>query len=281
LAYGWMKQMHRDTGKQVKMLETMRRIARYRSDRLPQYLLTHPNPEARMHYIESLIESENPKNVRNSVVSDDFNFLRFKYRILSQTKDTAPFKASLANIIADQKSSELSQKMAYFGLSQISKNENDFEQALEYLQKVIDYLPQKNALFVDKGVIQFDGRQYREAKKTLEDALRQDSSDMYATFTLGKLMYGLGKLTEAESYLRTVTYHMPEYSKAYFELGKVASMKNQAGVSSYYLGKYYLYEGRLKLAEGSFKKALRESNTPESILAESKEFLKKIEILQK
>ena len=281
LAYGWMKQMHRDTGKQVKMLETMRRIARYRSDRLPQYLLTHPNPEARMHYIESLIESENPKNVRNSVVSDDFNFLRFKYRILSQTKDTAPFKASLANIIADQKSSELSQKMAYFGLSQISKNENDFEQALEYLQKVIDYLPQKNALFVDKGVIQFDGRQYREAKKTLEDALRQDSSDMYATFTLGKLMYGLGKLTEAESYLRTVTYHMPEYSKAYFELGKVASMKNQAGVSSYYLGKYYLYEGRLKLAEGSFKMALRERNTPESILAESKEFLKKIEILQK
>ena len=281
LAYRWMKELHRDTEKQVKMLETMRRIARYRSDRLPQYLLTHPNPEARMHYIEALIESESPQNRSNPEISDDFDFLRFKYRILSQAKNTSSFKASLANIIADQKSSELRKRMAYYGLSQVSRNENDLEQALEYLQKVIEYFPQKSALWVDKGVIQFDARQYTEAKKTLEGALNQDRSDMYATFILGKLMYGLGKLTEAESYLRTVTYHMPEYSKAYFELGKVSSKKNQKGYSSYYLGKYYLYEGRIKLAEGSFKKALRQSDTPESIKAESNEFLKKIKILQK
>lgn len=281
LAYGWMKELHRDTEKQVKMLETMRRIARYRSDRLPQYLLTHPNPEARMHYIESLIENESPKNRNNLFVSDDFDFLRFKYRILSQAQDTTPFKASLANIIADQKSSELSQKMAYFGLSQIARNENDFELALEYLQKVIDYFPQKNVLWVDKGVIQFDARRYAEAKKTLESAFNQDRSDMYATFILGKLMYGLGKLTEAESYLSTVTYHMPEFSKAYFELGKISSKKNKKGYSSYYLGKYYLYEGGIKLAEGSFKKALRQSDTPDSIKEECNELLKKIKSLQK
>src|SRR5690606_10297344 len=53
LAYGWMKKMQRNPEAQAKMLESMRRIARYRSDQLPQYLLTHPNPEARLGYIES------------------------------------------------------------------------------------------------------------------------------------------------------------------------------------------------------------------------------------
>ncbi len=130
-------------------------------------------------------------------------------------------------------------------------------------------------------MIQFEERQYIKARKTLESALHQNSSDMYATFTLGKLMYSIGRLTEAESYLRTVTYHMPEYSQAYFELGKIASNKNQEGLSLYYLGKYYLYEGRLKLAEMNFKKVLRESKTSESIIAKSKELLKKIKKLQK
>ncbi len=281
LAYGWMKDLHRDTGGQVKMLESMRKIARYRSDRLPQYLLTHPNPEARLHYIEALIDSESYQKGEKSPSPDDFDFLRFKYRILSQLKNMTNLKASLASIIADNRSSEFSKIMARYGLSQICKNESDYELALEHLQEVIDYFPHKNILSVDKGVIQFEERQYIKARKTLESALHQNSSDMYATFTLGKLMYSIGRLTEAESYLRTVTYHMPEYSQAYFELGKIASNKNQAGLSLYYLGKYYLYEGRLKLAEMNFKKVLRESKTSESIIAKSKELLKKIKKLQK
>jgi len=281
LAYGWMKELHRDTGKQVKMLETMRRIARYRSDRLPQYLLTHPNPEARLHYIEALVEGDTYQNNGNFLESDNFDFVRFKYRILSQTKNTDILKNSLASIIADNRSSEFKKNMAYYGLSQISKNENDFKQAQEYLQKVIDHFPREGILLVDKGVIQFEGREYKKARKNLENALQKDSSDMYATFTLGKLMYRIGKLTEAESYLKTVTHHIPESSQAYFELGKIASNKNQAGFSSYYLGKYYLFEGKLKFAEMNFKKALRDDKTPAPILAESKELLKKIKRLQK
>ncbi len=281
LAYGWMKKMHRDTGGQVKMLESMRRIARYRSDKLPQYLLTHPNPEARLNYIESLIDGENKQKSEKTLQRDDFDFVRFKYRILSQIKNISFVKASLASIIADGKSSEISQKMAYYGLSQVSKNQNDYELGLEYLQEVIDYFPNKNILMVDKGVLQFEGRQYEEAKKSLEAALQKDRSDMYATFTLGQLMYHMGKLTEAESYLRTVTYHMPECSQAYFELGKIASQKNQTAFSAYYLGKYYLYEGKLKFAEMNFRKVLKDGKTPEPILEESTEILKMIKRLQK
>lgn len=281
LAYGWMKELGRDPGGQVKMLKSMRRIARYRSDKLPQYLLTHPNPEARLQYIESLIDIEYKENSETSSIADDFDFLRFKYRILSQVKDKALFKISLDRVIANDRASESAKIMAHYGLSQISKSENDYDLSLEHLQKVIEYFPEKNILLVDKGVIEFEGGRFKEAKSSLEDALRRDSTDMYGTFTLAKLLYRVGRLTEAESYLRTVTYHLPEYSQIYFELGQIASDKNQTGLSSYYLGKYYLYEGKLKSAEVSFKKALRNSDTPASIQAESKELLEKIKRLRK
>jgi len=281
LAYGWMKNLDRDPGGQVKMLKSMRRIARYRSDRLPQYLLTHPNPEARLQYIESLIDADYGDNSETSSVADDFDFLRFKYRILSQVKDTSLFKIALDRILAKGKSSELEKIMAYYGLSQVSRSGNDYELGLKHLQKVIDYFPDKNILLVDKGVIEFEGGRYKEAKNSLEDALHRDSSDMYGTFTLAKLLYRMGRLTEAESYLQTVTYHLPEYSQIYFELGQIASDKKQTGFSSYYLGKYYLYEGKLKSAEVGFKQALRDSGTPVSIQAESKKLLEKIKKLRK
>lgn len=58
LAYDWMRELNRDPVGQIKMLNTMRRISRYRSDKPPQYLITHPNPEYRLDYVDSLIYLE-------------------------------------------------------------------------------------------------------------------------------------------------------------------------------------------------------------------------------
>ena len=66
LAYQWMQDMHRDTVGQKKMLQTMRRITRYRTGQIPQYLLTHPDPEARLDYVSSLIAADQDYKVDTS-----------------------------------------------------------------------------------------------------------------------------------------------------------------------------------------------------------------------
>ncbi|MCI5130882.1 MAG: hypothetical protein D3904_05020, partial [Candidatus Electrothrix sp. EH2] len=58
LAFGWLTIMGRNPVAMERMLKTMRRITRYRSEQLPPYLLTHPNPEARLDYVQSLLELE-------------------------------------------------------------------------------------------------------------------------------------------------------------------------------------------------------------------------------
>ena len=263
------------------MLESMRRIARYRSEKPPQYLLTHPNPEERLNYIESLIDMDREHLQETTQAADNFAFLRFKYRILAQVKESRDLRVSLANIIADSRSDVLQKMMAQYGLSQIAKYENDYNKSLALLDKVIESFPDKNILKVDRGTILFAAGHFEEAEKTLRTALAVDGSDMYATFTLAKLLYRTGRLSEAEKYFQMVKYELPEYSQIYFELGQIASDNKLVGNANFYLGKYYLYEGKLDLAEGNLRNALRQGALPAEMKVESKELLEKIKMLTK
>jgi len=281
LAYDWMKKLGRNPEGQVKMLESMRRISRYRSDKLPQYLLTHPNPEARLDYIQSL-QDNNPKSAAQKTNgSDDFEFFRCKYRILADLRDTELFKNYLATVLADDRVTEFSKTMAYYGLSQLAKNENDFARSREMLLKVIAFFPDRNILKVDKGVIEFLTGNFTEAEKTLRDALRVDNVNLYASFTLAKILYRTDRLTEAEQYFQSVSYQLPEYSQVYFELGQIATANKQVGLAALYLAKFDLYGGKLKLAEQSLKNALHDKTLPEKDRSEAKMLLKKIELLLK
>jgi predicted Zn-dependent protease len=103
---------------------------------------------------------------------------------------------------------------------------------------------------------------------------------MYATVTLAKLLYRTGRISEAKKYFHTVNYELPEYPAIYFELGKIASDQKKGGVSSFYLGKYYLYLGRLKQAEHHLKSALRSKTLPENLKAEIQELFKQIKRLR-
>lgn len=283
LAYDWMKQLKRDPEGQVRMLEALRRVARYRSEKLPQYLLTHPNPEARLDYIQAILDNEpKTKSADKAVVlSDEFDFLRFKYRVLAKVKSPETLKPVLATIIADGRTPESVKAMANYGLSQIAANENDFPRSLELLEKTVKQYPEKKILTVDRGAILFAAGDMAKAERCFREALQADNSDMYATFLLGKLLYRTGRAAEAEKYLQTVSIELPEYAQVYFELGQLASDRGQKGVAALCLGKFNLYEGKLKLAEQSLKTALNDPALPDAAKIECYALLKKIALLKK
>lgn len=281
LAYAWMKELQRNPEGQAKMLESMRRIARYRSDQLPQYLTTHPNPEARLEYIESLIDIDRSLIDKYSENTDDFEFLRFKYRILAKVKEPQLLRPYFANTMVSQRSTLLMKTMAEYGLSQVAMNENDYVTSLAFLNKVIDRFPEKSILQVDKGVIQYGAGDLIGAENTLRGALHINSSDLYATFYMGKTLYKLGRLDEAREFFTTVSYSQPEYSKVYFELGQIAADQQKYGESSFFLGKYNLFEGRIKRAVSSLKKSVGSKQLPEKMLVEAKSLLGKIDKMKK
>jgi predicted Zn-dependent protease len=195
--------------------------------------------------------------------------------------DSQDLKRSLASIISDSKYSQFTKVMADYGMSQVAKNGNDFNRSLDLLDKVISFFPDKNILKVDKGNVQLAAGQFAEAESTLRKALEVDGSDMYAMYSLAKLLYRTGQTSDAEKYYLMVSYELPEYSKVYFELGQIASDQKLSGNSSFYLGKYYLYEGRIKEAEQNIKNALRADTLPEKMKEEGNRLLEKIKMLKK
>ena len=94
-----MKKLGRSPVGQEEMLQTMRRIVRYKSSQVPQYLLTHPNPEARLDYVQGLMATETQIVEPAQSTADDFDFFRFKYRILSLLQSKAEFRTYSYNFV--------------------------------------------------------------------------------------------------------------------------------------------------------------------------------------
>jgi len=258
LAYGWMKKLKRHPSGQEAMLRTMRRISRYTmGNNVPQYLLTHPNPAVRLDYVEALVSYEE-EELEQFPKTDDFSFLRMKYRLLSIAKDGKHLRNLLMNHLADDSRTESDHIMLQYGLSQLDRMENNFDSSRILLQQVIAHYPERSILLVDLGLVEMQDGNKAKALALIQRAYERDKADLWAVFQLARIWLSLGNLEKSEHYLLELQRATPSYSKVYFELGKLKSLQGEGGVASYYLGKFYLYEGKLRLARQSLYAAQKD-----------------------
>lgn len=273
LSYDWLKALNRDPRAMEGMLRTMRRITRYRSGQIPPYLLTHPNPEARLQYVQSLLDYEQDNGTgKEFPVTDNFNFLRIKYRIMVSVKDPQKVRAYFANSLATSRSSEAS-AMATYGLALLEAKELNFSRALSNLADVKKYFPNRNLLDVDAGIMYLDSGNTDRGVEVLAQAFRNDPYDMYAAFHLARAYEKKGQQDEAVRLYSQVMKVMPEYSRIYFEMGRIKAGMKKTGESKFYLGKYYLYEGKLKYARVYLTKAQKDPSVPLPLQQESEKLI--------
>lgn len=282
LSYGWMEKMHRNPEAMVEMLRSMRRITRYSiGGETPQYLLTHPNPEARLGYIQSMIEGDRLKNKqKNYEKTNNFDFIRFKYRVLFQAIDHDKLKIYCSTLLNSNDDPE-QQILAHFGMALLAADERDFDAALTHLDKVQARYPGENILNVDRAVILLDNGRYDEARSLLERAVRQDVNDMYALFQLAKLESMRGNSDRAQQLLQRFATVMPEYPQLYFEMGRIEANRGREGMAGFYLSKYNLYLGREKLAKQYLLRASKDTTLPEKYRNEARALLDKLKDLEK
>jgi predicted Zn-dependent protease len=273
LSYGWMKKLGRDPAAMEKMMQTMRRITRYRMGQVPPYLLTHPDPEARLGYIQSLLAIEKTPLTEKYKPVDNFAFLRFKYRVMSQLEDDGQFRNYLVTKMSDSHITQLERNMAKYGLSQVEREANNHERSLALLQELVAAMPERPILLVDLGRQEMALGNKVKALELFEKASRLDATDLWAVFQLAVAQVELGRLKEAEANFFTVAREIPEFSKVYYELGKLRNQQGLKGESSYYLGKYYLYEGRIELARKNFRLALKDRSLPLKIADDAEAML--------
>lgn len=281
LAFGWMQRMQRDPEGMRAMLKSMRRITRYRSGtEMPQYLLTHPNPEIRLGSIESLLDLERQKQRPVYVKTDNFDFLRFKYRVLVQSTDLDKLRTACLALMSATTEGE-QRIMARYGLALIDTEEHKYDQALAHLAAVREQYPREDILEIDRAVILIQSARYNEAQPVLEQAVKRDPADMYGLYQLAKIELMFGNNRKAEQLLQQVAAVMPTYPQVYFDLGQVESNQGREGVSVFYLGKYDLYRGKIKSAKQHLTRAAKDTSVPEAMRSEAKTTVERLKELEK
>ena len=280
LSYDWMNAMKRDPDAMEGMLRTMRRITRYRSGQIPQYLLTHPNPEARLEYVQSLIDYQrNESSTPEYVPVDNFDFIRMKYRVIVSVHDPQKARAFFSNALATSQSPN-ERIMATYGLALLEARELNFSKAIENMMKVRNYYPDRSLLDVDAGIMYLDSGETERAFELLLQAYDADPYDMYAAFNLARAYEKKGQAETAVGLYNKVKTVMPEYSRIYFELGRIRADQGRVDESNFYLGEYYLFEGKMKLAREYLMKTKRSTTVSSTIQSEAEKLIAKLDKLE-
>ena len=273
-SYDLMKSLHRNPAAMEKMLEIMQRIVRYRSDQIPQYLLTHPNPEQRLVYIQSLLDFDSQRQTLadyNPV--NNLPFIRIKYRIRvtsdETTKNRDYFLAKLAGAAGNDE-----RMLAKYGLALLDAKERNFTKALSTLDIIRSTYPNWNIILADIALVYEQAGQQTEALKLLRMAENKDPNDMYITFNLARLQAKNSMNQEAKNLFMKVIDQFPYNTKVYYELGRLESHNGTKGNTMYYLGKHYMLEGRFKLAQHNLQQAVNDSTTDDNYREDAKELLK-------
>lgn len=282
LSFGWMQQMRRDPSAMEEMLRSMRRITRYHiGSEVPQYLLTHPNPEARLDYVQSLLElARQQGRAQQYVKTDNFGFLRFKYRVLAQSMDLDALRTYCVTTAASATEKE-QQIMARYGLALVEGENRNHDEALRQLAAVQEQYPQKDILETDRAVLLMDSGRYEEARHTLEQMFKRDPNNIYGVYQLSKIEMMSGNNVRAEQLLQRVAIAMPEYPQVYFDLGQIEANRGREGVGGFYLGKYNLYRGKIKIARQYLVRAGKDKKVPEKMRAEARAILEQLKELDK
>ncbi len=280
LAFDWLNKLHRNPEAMVDMLKIMRRISRYSIGHIPPYLQTHPNPGARIDYIQSLVNLQKARGIKNHYIkTDNFAFLRMKSRVL--VADNNPQKARIyfTNSLASSKNRAQS-AMATYGFALLAAQELNFKKALEDMALVRKQYPDRSILEVDAGVMYLDSGDLGRAYVLLHQAAGRDPYDMYAAINLARVLEKKGRLAAAEQLYDKVARAMPEYPEVYYDLGRIKEKEGMMGTSYFYLGKYYLYEGKIKFAGQYLKQSKDNKSVPAPLRDEAKKLLKQLEKLK-
>jgi predicted Zn-dependent protease len=244
---------------------------------VPTYLLTHPEPENRIGYIEDLIVQYPPKKIQTQ---DEFAYQRFKYRIQALTRDTQSILPILKNR-TEEPGILQSDPMVFYGLSQIYLANRDYQRAEENLHKVINRFPDRHILKTDLGRLKLEAGETKKALEIFQEINRLAPSGTYNTYYLAKALQQTGDSAQAVLIYENLTERMPTYAKLYQEIGKIRAALGDRALGHYNLAMSQYYDGSSSMARYHLEQALKGLPEKDPLSPKIKELKNKIDRIDK
>ncbi len=277
LSFKWMQALRIDPADMESMLRRMHRISVYRMAKIPPYLLTHPEPQQRMGYVQDLIMANQEE--KHYQARDSFAFLRMKHRVLSLTREPATLKPQFlkkASLGTGQQAT-----MAQYGLALAALAGADYAKAETLMKGVIQAYPNRPILQTDLATIAMQAGHQQESLALLKAAHGAAPNDAYTTYTLATNLVQMGEQQQALQLFHELLPVIPDHAMLYHTIGNLESKQGKKGVGHYYLGHYFWMEGDTKNATYHLDEAIGSPGMDQATLTKAKQLLAEIERVDK
>ena len=212
----------------------------------PQYLLTHPYPDARIVLLETMW--------KNNVVTTEiplFRYLPARVQILHTS-----VRVGKDDVLINRYTKDVTDPVNNYAAAMVYSLKGNSEESIGIIRQ---NQSQFKPLFL--GEILINARKYSEAAGILKDR-----KDLPGRFLLAKALEGEGKNDMALStFMGLVSYGniLPEI---YYRLGMLYGRTGSEANGYYYLGRHYYETGKFPLAKTNLEKAASRYgiNSPEA-----------------
>lgn len=277
LSFKWMQALHTDPVDMESMLRRMHRVSVYRMANIPPYLLTHPEPQQRMGYVQDLIMAD--QGEEHYQERDNFAFRRMKYRVVSLSRDPAVIKPQYLKKASQSKGQQAI--MAQYGLALIALAGADYAKAETLMKGVIAAYPKHPILQTDLATIVMQAGRQQEALAILKAAHASAPNDAYTTYTLAQNLVQMGEQQKALQLFRELLAVVPDHAMLYHTIGNLESKQGNTGAGHYYLAHYFWMEGDGKNAKYHLEAAIGSPGMDQTTLTKAKNLLADIERIEK
>ncbi len=178
------------------LLDTFKIFEKLGKVNAPEWMLTHPLPETRYHYVKNLISKY---DLEKPLIVDTPKFHKIKEKLL-RTK----------------KSYDLYDK----AVKKLSQKSPDIEEALQLLNRSIELFPENNASLTARALIYADREMYKRSVEDAKKAAYLDNMYFSPHYIAGYSLFKLGKYIESIKYLERAKDLIPSFPDTYYYLGR-------------------------------------------------------------
>ncbi|MBI4618909.1 MAG: M48 family metalloprotease [Desulfobacterales bacterium] len=255
------------------MIGFLKKIKRHslESFQLPPYLLTHPEVEKRIDYLDLML-MRFPKQGQSENNVDNLRIIQAKVIVDTWVPKNAAahFKSSLES---DSKRLDL-----IYGLALANKKLGDYGEAIKGFKMALTIHPEDGEILREMGICYLSEGKTEDAAKFLKKSVVINEKDKAAWYNLGRVYQESGNFQEAIEAYQRVKRLDTDFVDVYYNLGVVYGKKGLLGDAHQNFGIFFKLKGKLDSALFHFNKALGYYGKDTE---ESREILKEVEEIRK
>ncbi|MBN1662844.1 MAG: M48 family metalloprotease [Deltaproteobacteria bacterium] len=238
-----------DVGATLDFLRIMRRYEFY-SNSVPSYFLTHPETDARIRYLDGLLQTTYKLKGRESI------FHSYRKIKISMMLDGDNLNAALKHF-QDETEINPRDSDALYGLALTQFKLGFINESLTTFQKAYEVAPNDEDILRELGKCYIKAGQTSQAIAHLIKAIQINPEDADSLFNLGKAYAAAGNYAAALDKYKQAEIQDKGNDEIYYNLAVAYGKTNETGLSHYYFGIYFKKKDRRQSAIFHFQEALK------------------------